>query len=225
MKKTNQLLMSMHHLIEKYKYFIFDCDGVLWKSHKYFPQSIEFVNTLCSMPEKRVFFLTNSSQLSRNDIHLKIMKGNFSSKIQAEDVYTSSSIVSQYINETYPEINYLYCIGRKGLSDELQALNIKTAGGPLDDDKYGLDLNTIDSLVPDPNIQGVVCGWDYLVNFYKITYALRIIHNSNKLFLGTNIDANSNSLEGIKPGAYTFIGMLQSCSGREAEIITKPKQI
>jgi 4-nitrophenyl phosphatase len=74
----------------------------------------------------------------------------------------------------------------------------------------------------NPNIDAAVCGSDDYINYYKITYATNIAHQT-KLLFGTNYDNNWKT-NIIIPGAYTYISSIETASEVKATIAAKPNK-
>lgn len=58
-------LANIKSLINKYKYFIFDCDGVLFRGNKVISNSFETLNYI-KRQNKKYALLTNNSLRSRS---------------------------------------------------------------------------------------------------------------------------------------------------------------
>ena len=50
---------------KKYKYFIFDCDGVLWTGRHVVKGSMQTLYHLIKSEDLKVFFLSNNAMLNR----------------------------------------------------------------------------------------------------------------------------------------------------------------
>ena len=64
-------LTSIKHLAEKYDYFIFDCDGVMWHANTMVGRAFRNIEYLESIG-KKCFFVTNTSIFSRKDLARKM---------------------------------------------------------------------------------------------------------------------------------------------------------
>lgn len=64
---------QVNDLLDKYDYFLFDCDGVLWLGDHLLP-SIPETLSLLKEKNKQVIFVTNNSTKSRNDYLKKFEK-------------------------------------------------------------------------------------------------------------------------------------------------------
>jgi 4-nitrophenyl phosphatase len=66
--KPHQLQFSdFADLAEKYDYFLFDCDGVLWVGDQTIEHSFSALNYLIDN-NKKVYFLTNAAMRSRTEL-------------------------------------------------------------------------------------------------------------------------------------------------------------
>ena len=57
-------ILNPKDLLDKYRIFIFDMDGVLWRGNSILNKSIEYLNYL-KYNKKRVYFFTNNSSKDR----------------------------------------------------------------------------------------------------------------------------------------------------------------
>lgn len=212
-------LDNFRDLVDKYDNFIFDLDGVLWCGSKILKNTFDAIKSLQNLPNKKIFFLTNANRATKKSI-LKKMQNNDLNIKDSRDIYTSSYLIANYISEKYPDIKRLYAIGREGLLEALKAFNIQTFGGYEDDFKK-IDLCEPEKLNIDNSIQGVICGFDDEINYYKLLIASQLIKETN-FFFGTNHDKEIN-INGKKfPGPYSLISALETSSGKKATIISKP---
>ena len=60
-------------LIERFDYFLFDCDGVIWTAKNGFEEAISTINKLIEIG-KEVFFVTNSSAFDEVTLQEKAIK-------------------------------------------------------------------------------------------------------------------------------------------------------
>ena len=59
--------ITIEQFAQKFDYFLFDCDGVLWYGAKQIGQAFRNIEYLESLG-KKVYFVTNSSLISRDDL-------------------------------------------------------------------------------------------------------------------------------------------------------------
>jgi len=217
-----QKLKSFDEIIDKYDYFIFDCDGVIWKDNEFIDSSIRTIKLL-KQKDKKVFFLSNTNKFSRFDLQQKINK-NSDLNIEFEVIYTASYLVSKYISDSYPDLKNLFVIGGQGLVNELEQKGIEVFGGPENKKiKYieNFSNGNIDQLLIDENIHGCICGYDESFNYFKMVYASQVILKSG-LFFGTNYDNHVKIGDKLCPGSYCFISSIETCTNTKAQIVTKP---
>ena len=93
-------LDSFHHITglapgaqpkSHYRYFIFDCDGVLFHGRHPIPGSMETLFALIKNPENKVFLLSNNATLSRPAFYEKIVNV-FGEVLSPEDMRHLSNI-------------------------------------------------------------------------------------------------------------------------------------
>ena len=76
---------------QKYKYFIFDCDGVLWTGRHVIKGSMQSLFWIMSQSQYKVFFLSNNALLDRANFYLKILKF-FEENLSNEDYLVCEQI-------------------------------------------------------------------------------------------------------------------------------------
>lgn len=74
MKDTPNIKQSrLEDLVDRYKYFIFDCDGVLFHSHDEIGDAFKALKYIKKHPApKEVFFFTNATTRTREELLSKI---------------------------------------------------------------------------------------------------------------------------------------------------------
>mgnify|MGYP001164378069 CR=1 FL=1 len=70
---SNNTYSDFAVIAEKYDYFVFDCDGVLWLGAEQIPGSFPALNYLLSIG-KKCFLVTNGTQRSREEIQDEKLK-------------------------------------------------------------------------------------------------------------------------------------------------------
>jgi 4-nitrophenyl phosphatase len=98
-KNTNfsKKITNMKEIIKKYDNYIFDMDGIIWKGDQFFTNTINFIKELKSIESKKIFFLTNSTFSTREDLLIKLKKGNLELE-NSNSIYTSSFLLASFIN-------------------------------------------------------------------------------------------------------------------------------
>ena len=211
---------NLSEIVEKYNYFIFDMDGVIWLGEEVFPESIKTIQMLLQS-NKKVFFLTNNNRQTRLELIQKLIKNGVTelNENEIDLVFTASFILANHLkNENY--IKKIYLVGTKAFEEELSLVNIEVVGGDHDSEQK-LKLLNINTLKIDENIQACICGFDDEVNYYKLCYAADVILKTNN-FYGTNLDGIENINKKKYPGSYAFISLLEYITNKKAKIVTKP---
>lgn len=228
-------LTNFSDLINKYKLFIFDCDGVIWVNYSLLNPSTDCLVKL-HQENKLVRFLTNNNRKSKSNIADNIRKDKrLESIIKDNQVFTSSSITALHIKNNYPNIKKLYVIGNDNLSKEINRYNIQTVNSYMFDDKYyNSEKENDETCIVDNDIDGVVAGYDKRINEFKLLYAQRAIiirynsnydsnsNNNKRYFFGTNIDSYIKGNYGLMLGTYSIISSIENSTNTKAEIVTKP---
>jgi 4-nitrophenyl phosphatase len=88
-------------LIEKYDYFLFDCDGVLWHGDREIEQAFSALRKiqLHSSGKKHIYLITNNSTRLRETIISDKLKklGGDDFHVPLENIYTSAYVTTQYV--------------------------------------------------------------------------------------------------------------------------------
>lgn len=91
---------------------------MIWSGSKPIHSSFEVINWIVSQPNKRVFFLTNSSGRTREDYVNKIRAYGFT-KCTKEMIYGSAYTTARYIRERYPDIKKVRVVGMNSIRKEM----------------------------------------------------------------------------------------------------------
>jgi len=219
-------LDSVDPILANYDHFIFDCDGVVWREKTIIPECVEFIRSLIKI-NKKVYFLSNTNRLSRKDLQNKIEK-LCNLDIPLENIYNSSYLISKFIQTNHKEIKNVYLIGEEGLEKELEAHGLNIFGGPTN---KNMELNEkiinnfshekVHDIKVDPRIDACVCGFDQYFNYFKLVYGTFVI-NKTGVFFGTNYDRHIRVGDRLAPGTYSFISSLETSTGKNAVIVSKP---
>lgn len=220
--KQFRIVNSMLDVLDKYDLIIFDLDGVLWKGEDVIQDTVGVINSLLEQG-KTLIFLSNVSTKSRNEIRDKL-SSLCNLNIPVENIYTSTYLISRYINECYPTIKNVYLIGSSGLEAELENTGIKVFGGPSNKNIEYIDnfnISQINQLKIEEEIQACVCGFENYFNLFKICYAGEVT-TKTKLLFGTNYDTKTRLGNKFCPASYCWISCIEKLTDIEAQIVTKP---
>lgn len=188
--------MGLREECRKYRLFVFDGDGVLWRGEEPIESAIEAVKKL-RKAGKTVVLLTNNSTLSRRDYRYKLRR--LGVDLPLENIYTSSYGAALYLRERgTPRV---YVVGERGLKEE-----IREAGARI-----------------TWKAECVVAGLDRRFNYNKLSIATRLIRGG-ACFIATNRDATLPAEHGLLPGAGSIVAAIEAASGSRAEAtIGKPE--
>ncbi|RLE89006.1 MAG: haloacid dehalogenase [Thermoprotei archaeon] len=183
-------MMRLKKEYSKYRLFILDCDGVVWRGENPIESAIEAVEVLREMG-RRVVFMTNNATISRNDYSNKFSRMGL--YVPPEDIYTSGYGAAQFLKGKY---RTTYIIGEEGLKIELESIGIRVKN----------------------EAESVVVALDRGVTYTKIAYAAKLIRGG-AYFIATNRDPTVPAEEGEIPGAGAIVAAVEVASGRRPDIV------
>lgn len=217
-------------ILDKYDYFIFDCDGVIWLEDHLLPHSRETLDLL-KKKNKDVIFVTNNSSKSRND-YLKKFDSLGMSGITKKEIFGSSYATAAYIEKILkvPKDKKIWVLGGSGIEQELHEVGYTTIGGT---DKVltenGLVFNLNHSMLTqlDNLVAAVVVGLTSSINYLALSITLQYLLKENKSlpFIATNLDS-TYPVKGMRlPGAGSIVETMSTASGRKPTAVCgKPNQ-
>jgi 4-nitrophenyl phosphatase len=204
-------------ILQKYKNFCIDLDGVMWNGKNSIPGSSEAVKLLCSLG-KKVFFVTNNAALSEED---------FSSKFQrlglepgTYNLYTTSIALIKYLKLNLPNLQKVAMIGMPGLKKKLIESGYEVVYPP----DFGVSINDMQdfcSFDVDKDIKAVIIAFDLNFDYYSALYCCACIQNGAD-FIGINKDRYSIYNDNIVPASGCTLQFMQTATGKTATIIGKP---
>ncbi len=189
----------MSTILERYKAFILDVDGVLVKGSEPIPGAREALRRL--KEHGRVILLTNNSTRSRLQTAQRLASLGF--PISPDEVVTSSYVAARYLLEEFGPCG-VWVIGEKGLADELAA-----AGH---------------TVVPPEEATWIVAGMDRKLTYEKLAQALAGLLSGAR-FLATNRDATFPTPQGLLPGAGAVVGAIEGMGFPPEQVVGKPSAI
>ena len=104
-----------------------DCDGVLYSGPDQLGRAFDTVKYLESKG-KQIFFVTNSSGKSREDMANSFKKYGYE-EAKPEQMYGTAYITANYLRDKYPELNFVRVVGMETLRDALKEVGIESEGG------------------------------------------------------------------------------------------------
>jgi len=181
------------------KAFICDMDGVIYHGNRLLPGVAEFVQWLTDN-DKKYLFLTNSSERSPRELHLKLLRMGLD--VSEDHFYTSALATASFLGTQCPG-GSAYVIGEPGLVNALY--------------DAGLAMN-------DYNPDYVVFGETRSLSYEKIEHAVRLVQKGAKL-IGTNTDLTGPTDAGIMPACRALIAPIELATGKTAYYIGKPNPL
>ena len=186
---------------ERYKNFIIDMDGVIYRGQHPLPGSADFFRFLRERNSKIAFF-SNNSTITKDQYVNKLKSMNiFATR---DEIISSSSITAYYIAKEHPQ-SKVFCIGEEGIRDELQKSGIQI----IDDSS-------------SEKVDFVVVGMDRQFNFNKLTKAMRYVLGGAQLY-GTNPDLTYPMEDGLIPGCGALLASIEACTDTKAKVLGKPR--
>ncbi|CAH2351341.1 4-nitrophenylphosphatase [[Candida] railenensis] len=221
---------QVESIFDKYEYFLFDCDGVIWLGDHILPKVIETIGLLKSL-NKIVIFVTNNSSKSRNDYVSKFEKLGIKG-ITKEEIFGSSYAAAVYVDKILelPKDKKVWVLGEHGIEQELSELGYTTIGGTdpkLIENGVGFDPESPFLTDLDPEVGCVVAGLGLTLNYLKLSATLQYLLKDNKSlpFIATNIDSTFPMKGKLLIGAGSIIETVAFASGRQPDAICgKPNQ-
>lgn len=228
-QKINSKLQA-ESLLDKYDYFLFDCDGVLWLGDHLLPHVTETLDML-KEKKKTVIFVTNNSTKSRNQYLKKFEKLGITG-ITKGDIFGSSYASAVYIEKILklPKDKKIWVLGEEGIETELHEMGYETLGGTSEYlNKAGVEFDMNDPALTDldDNVGCVLAGLTTRINYLKLSITLQYLLKDHKAlpFIATNIDSTFPSKGKLLIGAGSIIESVAFASGRQPDAICgKPSE-
>lgn len=217
-------------LLDKYDYYLFDCDGVIWLGDHLLPSVVETLQLLKDK-KKKVIFVTNNSTKSRDDYLHKFEKLGILG-ITKDEVFGSSYASAVYVDKILklPKDRKVWVLGEAGIQTELQQLGYETIGGAdpdlvADGAAFNPEHKQLNEL--DDSVGAVVAGLTLNLNYLKLSITMQYLLKDDKSlpFIATNIDSTFPSKGKLLIGAGSIIETVAYASGRQPDAICgKPNQ-
>ena len=189
--------------LEEYQAILFDGDGVLWKLNHPLPGIDQLFDFLQDQNLKWALLTNNNTQTVAE--YIKKL-ANFGIYAGIGNVFSSSTATTGYLLERFGKGAQLHVVGMKGLIETLQRAGFSITQG---EDQ------------PRGEVAAVVAGMDPLINYKKVTIAVRLILNG-AAFIATNTDGTFPAPNGLYPGTGMVVGALQFASGVQPYVAGKP---
>ena len=198
--------------------FLFDCDGVLWRGDTSIPGGVEAIKFLKAR-NKKIYFVTNNSTKSRQEYKNKFIGLGY--PIEFEQIMCTAFATGFYMRNVLKFQGKAYLLGRPGFKQEMNEIGIETSEVGPDPTTGG--LGDWSNIPLDPDITGVVVGFDEHFSFKKLTLAATYLSDPNCMFIATNEDnALPMGTKVVLPGSGSLLAAVKCVSEREPIVIGKP---
>jgi 4-nitrophenyl phosphatase len=195
----------MAGLLDRYKGFIIDLDGVVYLLDDPIPGSREVIKRLQSEGAPFVF-LTNNSVATPQQYAERLAR--FGLRVLPEDVVSSCQAVARYLEmNCETDGRTAFVIGEDGLLAEASGRGLRIVEG---EEAKQADF--------------VFVGWDRRFDFEKLKLAVVAIRNG-ACYIATNADATYPTPEGLWPGAGSIVAAVTTGSGHEPVVAGKPNPL
>jgi 4-nitrophenyl phosphatase len=189
-------------LIESYKGFIIDLDGVVYLLHEPIPGSSDAIRRMQELGLD-FLFLTNNSIATPEEFADRL--AGFDIHVGPDRILTSSEAAGYYLDRNYETRGKrALVIGEHGLLVELE--------------KRGLEIVSPEDC---SRIDFVFVGWDRHFDFQKLKAAVIAIR-AGATYIAMNTDATYPTPNGLWPGGGTMVAAVSTGAGKDPYVIGKP---
>ena len=192
--------MRLKEEFQKFKGFIFDCDGVIWRGEAKI-EGVDDVLRILREKGRKIVFLTNNSTKTRREYAEKLKL--FGIETDIDEIVTSGYATGQYLMRKYGKHLKLYIIGENGLIEEMKGFGFTIVH---EKDAW------------HSKIDAVIVGLDRELTYEKLAAGAYAILNGAK-FIATNADPNIPTEKGLLPGAGAIVSFLETATRIKPEIV------
>jgi 4-nitrophenyl phosphatase len=185
--------------MKKYKGYLIDLDGTMYRGTECIVEARDFVKEL----HKRdipYLFVTNNSSRTPEQVAKKLE--NFGIPATKEQVFTTSQATANYIFERKPNAS-VYVIGEEGIRTALEEKGFTFA---------------------EENAEFVVMGIDRSINYEKLAIACLAVRNG-ATFISTNGDIAIPTERGLLPGNGSLTSVVAVSTQVNPIFIGKPEKV
>lgn len=183
----------------KYKGYLIDLDGTMYRGTELIKEAAEFVNQLRErgLP---YLFVTNNSSRTPAQVAEKLRQ--FKIPATKEQVFTTSMATANYIFEQKHDAS-IYVIGEEGIRQALEAKGFTFA---------------------EKDADYVVAGIDRSITYEKLAVACLAVRNG-ATFISTNGDIAIPTERGLLPGNGSLTSVIAVSTQTQPIFIGKPESI
>ncbi|GMT06652.1 hypothetical protein PENTCL1PPCAC_28826, partial [Pristionchus entomophagus] len=209
----------------KYETYLFDADGVLWRSNDPVPGAIKFIDELLERG-KRVYIVTNNSTKTTGQYMKKVAELGFGHLNEKNIISPNVVMVDFFKRNPHFMSKAIYTIGSAGVIETLEKeLGVECFGsGP---DPVPTDATFLSSVDVSREVSAVVVGYDVHISYMKIMKAANYLRNPNCGFFITNEDYTFPGPYGaaIVPGTGCITSAIRACAHpRVPTVFGKPSE-
>lgn len=183
----------------KYKGYLIDLDGTMYKGTERIEAASDFVKRLS---EKKIPYLFVTNNSSRTPAQVAEKLRSYDIPAEEELVFTTSQATANYIYERSQRAS-LYVIGEEGLHTALKEKGFHYSG---------------------ENAQYVVVGIDRELTYEKLAVACLAVRNG-AVFISTNADIALPTERGFMPGNGSITAVISVSTQTKPIFIGKPESI
>lgn len=208
-------------LLDKYDFFLFDCDGVLWLGDHLLPLVVETLQLLKSRGKTTVF-VTNNLTKARDTYVSKFSKMGIEG-VDKKSVFGLASATAVYIDKILqlPKDKKVWVLGEAGIEQELAEMGYETIGGTDQSLNAPYDPEHPQLSTLDETVGAVVAGLTFGVNYLKLGITLQYLLKDDKKipFIATNIDSTFPVKGRLMVGAGLIVECVAHASGRQPDAV------
>ena len=230
-------------MVQKYDYFIFDCDGVLFHSNDEIGDAFASLRYIKKVdPKKQIFFFTNATTRTREELlHDKLIGDHSFDILPVENLYTASYLTALYLRDDYlPKCKAedperfkhkepaVFVIGEQGFKNELKNFGVRVVNEEEENylsEETNVPFSRFSKLQEevDPTVVSVIVGTDFKLSQKKMCMASLYINLNNAELIGTNIDRNDGK-DRLRPSGGSLVKLIEVLSGvdKKPKIMGKP---
>ena len=188
----------MTALVEKYRAFAIDLDGVVWRGDQFLDGAIETLERTQSLG-KQVLLLTNNGSYSRPVVEARLR--NEGLEMNGIDILTSIAVTIRWVEANGLKGASALVVAQDEVVNQLSdVLDVKGTSGSYD---------------------VVIVGRDTGFDYKKLTLAADAIR-SGAAFIGLNRDLSMPVESGFVPGTGALVAAIEAASGVEPVVLGKP---
>lgn len=184
----------MNNLIEKYKGFIFDLDGTIYRGTHLIPDADKTVKHLKKL-EKKIIFISNRTTGSIKDYY-NFLSGN-GLMVTESEIVNSTIVIKKYLKENFNGASF-FAIGEKIFIEEIKSAGLVYSENPVD-----IDL--------------LIVTLDRTLNYDKLETAARALEKDARFF-AANIDDTCPVDDGEVLDAGSTISALEKRTHKKLEL-------